>query len=476
MILYVLFLINEILCIGICYTRLIRLGMKSNHNLAKEIIAGFKNAFKVFQYFLINKRNKERRQEEQPLIDGLGKIGEFYAALICGIAVFFILPAISTIMVYSAKGALTKAAFALMLVCIQTFTIFREMGGKRHKISNLVSGFREANRSVEDFFENAINIRGYIGESRRFLFILCTVICYLTVFYVLNKMLDAVYSMGKCSVILGVFCIIILFFEDLPEKLRKKKEYAAAKKEIVIRGEQLQCYKDEIKEICSKLGIKDVMVSETDGGILAEAYVRKNEKPEIFIDVSSITALSGKSGCFINEAVKIFIAHELTHIFCKDPGSKRGGIKKAALLYLAFLMMMFASFKLLPMSPIMSILICLLSLTGIIMSSVCFDDRYWVQIMELRADKIGMQVSGISINIYKAIYKELEALDIERMDSTGRFYRFYQKYVDNQSYPALSRRIQSLEQKAAWGIYYYIWLCFAIIRGLIRKEGWYGRR
>ena len=54
-------------------------------------------------------------------------------------------------------------------------------------------------------------------------------------------------------------------------------------------------------------------------------------------------------------------------------------------------------------------------------------------------------------------------------------YQLYLKYAPEQIHVNINRRIKALELRRTWGSYYYIWLAFEIISGLLRKEGWYGK-
>lgn len=112
-------------------------------------------------------------------------------------------------------------------------------------------------------------------------------------------------------------------------------------------------------------------------------------------------------------------------------------------------------------------------------SSIYANEKYWKQLTELRADKLGMELAEIGVDEWKEINQILmKKRDYAKEyfeNDRNKLFGYYLKYGESNGYPCWERRVKAIEKENRWGCYFYFWLFREILTGLLRKEGWYGR-
>ena len=94
--------------------------------------------------------------------------------------------------------------------------------------------------------------------------------------------------------------------------------------------------------------------------------------------------------------------------------------------------------------------------------------RFRGQIMELRADRIGLQVSRTVPDTFRILIPFLESMEEEG----NPLYLYYKKYIDVAVHPSLQTRLKELERKKRWGILEYARYIRIIQFNIITGQGW----
>lgn len=112
-------------------------------------------------------------------------------------------------------------------------------------------------------------------------------------------------------------------------------------------------------------------------------------------------------------------------------------------------------------------MIFLIILLGLLCSfvplGILLDGHFRRQIMELRADRIGLEVSRVKTENACAALSYLEPT--ERGEKSNPFLGYYKRYIAVETHPSLERRIKELKRGKRWGVMEYIrYLCLIKIR------------
>ena len=206
-------------------------------------------------------------------------------------------------------------------------------------------------------------------------------------------------------IFIALVCIICLFFA-----LLYFREIRMRKKGILF-DTKLTPWENDIEKICSKLHIKNVDIKITDDTVkeTVNSSIKKYEIPQICINGYFLNDLRN---CYKRETfyyiVLFILGHELSHISSKD--SLNRGKFKVILFYLIGVIIFLLILKEISLSFYGAISKALfLSIAAFGFFTYLFfykawsDERYWKQVYELRADRIGLQASNISLDIFKEL-------------------------------------------------------------------------
>lgn len=247
------------------------------------------------------------------------------------------------------------------------------------------------------------------------------------------------------AMMVALLCIIGVFMALMHYRNTKsgKKEFTCDIK--------LAPLENDIEEICKKLHIKNVEIKVVDDIVkeTVSSTLEKFEVPQICIDGDFLDDLKStyKSEIF-NNIILFILGHELSHISSKDSLNK-GRYKFILFLFIGNILFFLALREInLALYNIINTQL-FLAIVNMIMATIIFcidsffyktwsDERYWKQVYELRADRIGLQISNVSVDIFKELM----------------FYSQTRIVTEDDFHPLYKTRIREIEKynRIKWGI------------------------
>ncbi|MGG7177443.1 M48 family metalloprotease [Clostridium paraputrificum] len=283
-----------------------------------------------------------------------------------------------------------------------------------------------------------------------------------------------------CSSIL----IYVIILEPMIVKRKLKEKYMSEEKKVIADNIYFIRLEDDIREMCEKLKIEDIeFIVGNNSTLNAYALVQKFNRPKIIIEEELMKYVdkctNGNEGEY-KGIMRIIIGHELAHVICEDPIriSLRKRVANAiyAISYLIYILLI---------SQVASVALrIVISIAFIVMLpffKVMTDIRYWNQISELKADRVGMEISESEKEMFIKLWKEIlnkinkEEEETKRIDESNLCYIYYKRYKENEAHPSIFRRIEMIEKHSEWRVIDYLSHSICIIRWLITKKGWNGR-
>lgn len=469
MVLYMFFIMVESICIYVFYKKVICKDIISNHSLLHEVKRFCINFFRCIRNFLRIDWKKERWGEEQDEI--FEEIFKVIIKMFMALVVSLMFPFIISVMWCYFKE---EKIFFLGLLFAAGIKVISE-GLIKHKdeIVETIIFIMDMNRFFVERGNRMFDLKGKI-KWKYVLGIGIIVFLSIVVAKGVVGLENVIVQNEKIVQISGGVSLIGICIDWFIQKRKKKKEYESQEKEIIISGERLQKCRRDILLMCQETGIIDIEIREEKGiGGAAQAFYQKNEKSQIIIDTDMLDIVEEKNGT--QKALiylKVLVAHELIHIMYGDAPNAIKNIRKTCIVDICMwglgLMCVFIANH-----PIVRLLSVCILIVAWVLFHICGDKRYWLQLQEIRADNMGMTLSNVAKEEIEEIY---QILSKERMlEEENIMYQLYLKYAPEQIHVNINRRIKALELRRTWGSYYYIWLAFEIISGLLRKEGWYGK-
>lgn len=234
------------------------------------------------------------------------------------------------------------------------------------------------------------------------------------------------------AMMVALLCIISAFMA-----LLHYRDTKLGKKEVTF-DIKLASWENDIERICKKLHIKNVEIKVVDDIVkeTVSSILEKYEVPQICIGGYFLNDLKNtyKSEIFYN-IVLFILGHELSHISSQD-SLNRGRSKFVLFLFIGnilfFLALREINFALYNIINAQLFLI----IFNLIMAAIIFcidsffyktwsDERYWKQVYELRADRIGIQISDVSVDIFK----ELMFYSQTRIETEDDFHPLYETRI-----------------------------------------------
>lgn len=272
-------------------------------------------------------------------------------------------------------------------------------------------------------------------------------------------------TLGSSVFFLLVCCIIwkefrqtiILHTKDFLGKITSrwshKAKHTTKNTEGISISPDLSPWAQSITEMCQELHL-ETMSFQTDGriGINARAVIGKDSKPTIIVGTELLDCLHRQLGTLAIPAVRFILAHELAHIYFRDQEDPL--CKQASwLLVVSFpfaMGLVMISIRLGNEFLVMSTALAMVIWGGLVLGKLA-DMRFRGQIMELRADRIGLQVSKTVPDTFRILIPFLESMEEEG----NVLYQYYKKYIDVNLHPSLQTRLKELERRKRWGILEY---------------------
>lgn len=463
------FIVVESICVYVFYKKVICKDIISNHSLLHEVKMFCINFLRCVRSFFRINWKKERSGEEQDEI--FEEIFKVIIKMFMALVVFLMFPFIISVMWYSFKE---EKIFFLGLLFAAGIKVISE-GLIKHKdeVVETIIFIMDINR----FFIEQGNRMFDLKRKIKWKYVLgIGIMAFLSIFIAkgMVRLENVIVQNEKIAKISVGVALIGICIEWFAQRRRRKKEYESQKKEIIISGERLQKCRKEILLMCQKKGIIDIEIREEKGiGGAAQAFYQKNERSQIMIDTDMLDIVEEKHGIQkVLIYLKVLVAHELIHIMYEDSPNTIKNIRKTCIVDICIwglgLMCVFIA-----NNPIVLLLSVCIQIVAWVLFHICGDKRYWLQLQEIRADNIGMTLSNAAKEEIEEIYQTL--LKERALEEENIMYQLYLKYAPEQMHVNINRRIKALELRRTWGSYYYIWLAFEIISGLLRKEGWYGK-
>lgn len=263
----------------------------------------------------------------------------------------------------------------------------------------------------------------------------------------------------------------------------------------LIRDEYLQ----SINSLAEKLNVSDVSIRVDGCGRIATEIVQ-GEQPIVHVGARQIEKwASGSTEWF--SVFQIVLAHELVHVSYKDPFSIKRSMRLSVLvdlliflvaIFLLFVPYMFGASVWIELFFIV-VSLCLL-FASMLYGLVYGDKRFWLQMMELRADALGLQaardngVTDAAVRDYlnsvmTDMVKNEDAMGSELhrgnaiLALVGRFHLGYVE-IEDHPYADLRRRLLWLRfsgERETWGVVDYFDHLNTVLSWLLTGRGWNGR-
>ena len=239
--------------------------------------------------------------------------------------------------------------------------------------------------------------------------------------------------------LIGTF-LVLLYFREIKSIVKKSE---------VVFDTKLVPWENDIKDICSKLHIRNIEIKVVDDvKVTVYSILKKYEIPQIYIGSYYLNDLRDYyEGEIFYYMILFILGHEFSHISSKD-SLNRERFEYLLSLLIGFIisLLVFKEINLrvysvtrggLFFTIINCVMIVLLLFTYIIFYKTWSDERYWKQVYELRADRIGFQMSNILIDIFKELM-----LNSQNSETIDDFHPLY------------TTRISELEKykNVKWGI------------------------
>lgn len=471
-ILVFIYILAVILFVRSFYVNVICKKIVSNRSLLKEVGVFFINFFLILRYMMRENGDEEEKEDRQILSELLKEMEEIAVWIIGTVLILIVSLIISAILAWDLSDDKLLLLFVVWGAgLLETAKLSYKYEGKVTKLIQSIYDVNRYFRKHKKMFDEKHKL------DRRIIYgILVAAALWITANYIVNLMRPLMRE-EKAGLLLAAAAAIWIITDQWREKRREKEKYQKAKKEISLKGDRIELLADDIVRMCNLLGICDIEISETSGvGTIAKAWWKENEKSQIMLDSELVKRMEKQSDPQdIPIYIKFILAHELIHIYYKEPKSITNSIRKAALLSIGMwvsgmcILLSGIAVNLLLFIPglvfIMALFLC---------DHICCDQRYWLQLQEIRADRKGITLSGMPREKVLIVNRVLYDSEQDRQKDESVLYRFYVETAYSQGHIKMKRRQKALQLERDWGIYYYFWLFMEIFKGKIKGDGWYG--
>lgn len=235
-------------------------------------------------------------------------------------------------------------------------------------------------------------------------------------------------------------------------------------------------WKNDIFQMCQRLHIKSVDIQINNSAKdMAEVTKQKSGVALIQISKYFFEDMNQYFDVYLFKKVMMFIiGHELAHIYFHDRSKGRTAVIRIAIFAGYMFYLRETAILLYKYNLNDSILYLIWSLLAIYMFvfivSVIIDARYWGQIKELRADRVGMEASVTLPNVFDAYASYCQHLNGNFGEKSNIVYFYYEQYVEVKDHPNLETRSRELHRNKRWNITEHIRYCW-----MIRWKSWIGR-
>lgn len=298
----------------------------------------------------------------------------------------------------------------------------------------------------------------------------------------INSDLNFVYFSAVAIGIILFLCIInkefrYMFLERLIEVKKditgeiKNEEWANVKKLVknqIYVCQQLIQYKEMFVDLCKKANVHEVnfIMDDSEKSIIV-SLEKDGQPPMISIKKEFMNRLEAIEPNYIREKIlKFVIAHELIHVKYHDSINKLWVWRFYGLLWIGGLGLLWnyfiASSALEIVHKWISVILLLL---WCIFASVLISQSFWWQVIEFRADRLGLKISGESVYVFETYAKYFPDGVFGKKNLLKRL-KNYQKAIisfffakttqnDEIGHPSNRRRIEELKRGKNWNLFEY---------------------
>lgn len=292
------------------------------------------------------------------------------------------------------------------------------------------------------------------------------------------------YGLTVCIIILLVCCIAFEWFrkgfiDDIKGYVnyyRNEWENRSAEKALIkhVKGvlicPELSVWEQDIRQMCKSLKIRRAIFwIDSGAGLNAEACMVGKKLPVILCRKSLLENLNERLKDMTVPAVCFLLGHEMVHIYYKDTCDFENLTGILTLSFFFHVILCIGAGR--TGNPLLILII--------FFSCVfwdCFPLRLWIddrcrkQIMELRADRVGMKVSRTSPETVCALFEIFESTENKKY--TNVVYHYYKTHIDVDEHMSIKRRKQEIMRGQKWGLLDYVRYMFIIQKNLILFKGW----
>jgi len=330
---------------------------------------------------------------------------------------------------------------------------------------------------------NLINdhIREIKKDKKYIVIFICFLIAASIMFVIISK-IDVLLRKNTVFTYL-IFVIICLFLIIDYVKCRTKKaeKIKDRKIEFDISYSQIEM---KILQMCHKLNIECAKfeVCKDKTIVNAEASYDSNGCPVIKVTFGFLHALGelSKAGDSIDEMFQVVVAHELAHIYYGDFKDVCRRIRITCLIVSLVYVLIFTLSYLFISNVLFLIIVMLLMIINLILGNVMCDKRYWKQIAELKADRLGVSLCDGNKEAFKNFWDKTNLIKkeentIDNLNKSNKIYQYYKRYVENEDHPCIERRLYLINTRKQWEWWEYFEHAIIIRLWRITKKGWNGR-
>lgn len=496
--------IIEVIVFLLWFKNIYKVKRKSNLTIYKIL----RNTFQFYFYL-------RRQEKSEEVINYKIKLCSFFYMLIFGIVAMLVLALVIVMPSIVGEGLGIQLLFMIMGIGVIFDFMKKYYGYLSHffdEYSSFLYEFQKISHHNKklNHKDNSDLLKSEVNKSlidNNYVFWFCFSICLITagvfLYYSIIDMchikedpqsitkvfgFPPKYEIITSLVFVCIFIFLIIADQEKRASIRKKlrncrksvkrwfnKELEKPKGGIVVCEELMQ-WEAEILQMCKDLQVDAIQVIfDDDSHNFAYAKEQKYEKPSIVISRHHFIEMGKYFEIDLFKKVWLFIiGHELAHIHFFDT-NKDHTMRLCIRICLGCLIYVFGSLMLINWLNL-SILISLWVVSSIYIivsiSEIIDNRKYWGQIQELRADRIGMEVSHTSPDIFDkfALYYMENLYD--REDKKNIIYTFYEQYIDVEEHPDFKRRSAELHRGRKWGITEHLRYSWLIRWQLWMHRGW----
>lgn len=503
----ILWLIEVIIELGIFHLWWVNIYMyerKCNVTIGKLI----KDSLAFFRYLSYQKSSDKAMEDKRRIL------AYFLKAFILSIMVLLIIPGVFAF-AFSKAGIILQIIFLLFFSGVSYDVIkkwpiargFDEYIDFLKKYQKVRSGRSEKLYSKTDFTEVAFNDTKSILDNKT-VYIIVTFVIIITasilIYYRVRNIFRGVNHQESTEIWLLMnanekeivaFCVLmmVVFGGVVIDAIILKREKGKNEKKIsrkrntvnwkkvkdsIIIDSQLRQWKDDIFQMCEHLHIKSVHIQINNSAKdIAEVTRQKDGVSYVQISKYYFEDMNQYFDVYLFKKVIMFIiGHELAHIYFHDRSKCRTVIIRIAIFMGYMLCLRETAILLYKCNLNGSIFYLIWALLVIsifvFIVSIIIDARYWRQIKELRADRVGMEASGTLPNVFNAYASYCQYLNGNLGEKGNPIYFYYEQYVEIKGHPSLETRSKELHRNKKWNITEHIRYCWIIRWKLWRHCGW----